>query len=188
MKSFQRTVFFRWGAGAVPWRRRMLPTVWSHLVTQIRQGSHDAVVAPARVLLRHAHDQTLNVRTHAWGPGTASRLGAVELVGDEPAIPRQNGFGLRHHRHFPQSLSPESVGNLGQGGLFTVGKQQTALDLRFENAVLGGQILVPQPEFLIDRFCDVGEHACPNHLVASPPIAKDRSSRVAGEPRDYHAG
>jgi len=41
---------------------------------------------------------------------------------------------------------------------------------------------------LIDRSCDVGEHACPNHLVASPPIAKDRSSPVAGEPRDYHAG
>jgi hypothetical protein len=49
-------------------------------------------------------------------------------------------------------------------------------------AVLGGQILVPQQEFLIDRSCDVGEHACPNHLVASPPIAKDRSSPVAGEP------
>jgi hypothetical protein len=80
------------------------------------------------------------------------------------------------------------VGNLGQGGLFTLGKQQTALDLRFENAVLGGQILVPQQELLIDRSCDVGEHACPNHLVASPPIAKDRSSPVAGEPRDYHAG
>src|SRR5580700_1366862 len=65
-------------------------------------------------------------------------------------------------------------------GLFTVGKQQTALDLRFENAVLGSQILVPQQELLIDRSCDVGEHACPNHLVASPPIAKDRSSSCRG--------
>src|SRR6202140_2687082 len=92
----------------------------------------------------------------------------------------QNGFGLSHHRHFPESLSPESVGNLGQGGLFTVGQQQTALDLHFENAVLGSQILVPQQELLIDRSCDVGEHACPNHLVASPPIAKDRSSSFRG--------
>jgi hypothetical protein len=48
--------------------------------------------------------------------------------------------------------------------LFTLGKQQTALDLRFENTVLGGQILVPQQELLIDRSCVVGEHACPNHL------------------------
>jgi hypothetical protein len=85
-------------------------------------------------------------------------------------------------------LSPVVHLDHNSTGLDCTPQQSRRSTIFLENAVLGGQILVPQQELLIDRSCDVGEHACPNHLVASPPLAKDRSSRFAGEPRDYHAG
>jgi len=72
----------------------------------------------------------------------------------------QNRLRLGHQGYFLECLSSQSVGNLGQASPFSIGKQQAALDLCFQNVVLRCQILIPQQEFLIDCSRDVGQHAC----------------------------
>jgi hypothetical protein len=57
------------------------------------------------------------------------------------------------------------VSDLRQRGLVSFRQEQSALDLGFQDAVLRGQIFVPQQQFLIDGAGDVGQHASPNHFV-----------------------
>src|ERR1017187_4894254 len=91
--------------------------------------------------------------------------GPVEFVGDQLAIPTQNGIRLGRGRYFLQRLTPEAVSDLGQRGLVSFRKKQPALDLGFQDTVFRSQIFVPQQQFLIDGAGDVGQHASPNHFV-----------------------
>src|SRR5664280_2392127 len=93
--------------------------------------------------------------------------GPIELVSDQLAIPTQKGIRLGRGCYFLQRLTPQAVSDLRQRGLVSFRKEQSALDLGFQDTVLRGQIFVPQQQFLIDGAGDVGQHASPNHFCAS---------------------
>src|ERR1022692_315187 len=59
------------------------------------------------------------------------------------------------------------MSDLRQRGLVSFRKEQSALDLGFQDTVLRSQIFVPQQQFLIDSAGDVGQHASPVHSRAS---------------------
>jgi hypothetical protein len=63
-------------------------------VTQIGQRSDDAVISPASILTRHSHHQSLHVRLNGGSGWILSVFGTIELLGDEPSIPGQDGVGL----------------------------------------------------------------------------------------------
>src|ERR1039457_1286026 len=93
--------------------------------------------------------------------GGTTESGPVELVGDQLAIPAQNGIRHGRGRYFLQRLTPEAVSDLRERGLVSFRKEHSALDLGFQDTVLRSQIFVPQQQFVIDGAGDVGQHASP---------------------------
>src|ERR1035437_405588 len=72
-------------------------------LAKIGQGSHDAVIAPGGILLRHLHHQTLCLLIDSGPSGGTTESGPVELVGDQLAIPTQNGIRHGRGRYFLQT-------------------------------------------------------------------------------------
>jgi hypothetical protein len=74
--------------------------------------------------------------------------------------------------------SPSRWGDLSQYRLFTFRKQQSTLDLTFQDPVLCRQIFVPQQEFLTDRSGDLGHHPRPKHFAFPPDLPPIESEIV----------
>ena len=139
-------------------------------VTEIRQGTHDPVIAPTDILLSHSDNERFHLRIDSRPTGIASVFGSIELVRDQPAVPGQNGVGLGHTRYPGQSLAAESFADLGERGSLRIRETQTRRQLRAENAVFGGQVLVLEEQFLIDQAGHVRQQADPAilfHAVGS---------------------
>jgi hypothetical protein len=63
-------------------------------------------------------------------------------------MPTQNGIRLGRGRYFLQRLTPQAVSDLRQRGLVSFRKEQSALDLGFQDTVLRSQIFVSQQQLL----------------------------------------
>ena len=86
-----------------------------HVMTQVGEGADDPVISPARVLSCHPDYQSFdffgNWRT-AW---ILPVLGAVELLGDQSPIPRQDSIRFGHRSNFAERFASQSFSDLGQG-------------------------------------------------------------------------
>src|SRR5215469_15211771 len=116
------------GSLAAFWRRRdaMPPQNVSHGlirddVAEIGQRAHDPVVAPARILPCHLHNQRLQFRLDFRPTGIAAVFGSIELLRDELSVPSQNGVRLGNTGHLRQRLSAEALTNLSERGPFRIG-------------------------------------------------------------------
>src|SRR5450631_1205235 len=96
---------------------------------QIGQRPHNPVIAPGPILLGHANNQPLNCLVDsrpAW-PSPFPR--AIELTGDEPSIPGQNGIRQGGSRHLAECLAAQSTANLAKLRSLRVRKLQPPLPL-----------------------------------------------------------
>src|SRR5665647_1673950 len=134
---------------------------------QIGQRPHNPIIAPGPILLGHANNQPLNCLVDprlAW----ASMLRAIELAGDEPSVPCQDGVRQGGSRHLAECLATQSTANLAQLRSLCVRELQPPLQLAPQNPVFSSQILIPQQQLLVHRPRNVGQDTCPLH--ESPPI------------------
>src|SRR5665647_2949948 len=151
---------------------------------QIGQRPHNPIIAPGPILLGHANNQPLNCLVDprlAW----ASMLRAIELAGDEPSVPCQDGVRQGGSRHLAECLATQSTANLAQLRSLCVRELQPPLQLAPQNPVFSSQILIPQQQLLVHRPRNVGQDTCPLH--ESPPIcppiregALDRPKKPSG--------
>ena len=81
-------------------------------------------------------------------------------------IPGEKGIRLGHAGDLLEGFTAESFGDLGQGRSRGIRQAESGGQVCSENAILGGQVFVPQPQFLIDKTCDKGQNACPMKLIA----------------------
>ena len=79
--------------------------------------------------------------------------------------------------HFLESLAAQPMTDLGQRGPFSIGKEQPALDLGFENPVFSDEIFIASQTFLVDRSSDVGQQARPIH--SDPPTLDVIESKLS---------
>src|SRR6266852_951734 len=103
------------------WRRRdavaaqdVADGLVREMMAQVGQRADDAVVTPARVLASEANHQRFHLGS---GPGSArisAVSGTIELAGNQPPIPRQDGVRLGGAGHRLQSFAPQSFSDLGQ--------------------------------------------------------------------------
>ena len=56
-------------------------------MTEITQGTDNAVVAPVAILSGHAYHQLLEFAFHSGTTGVTSLSGAIEFARDKPAVP-----------------------------------------------------------------------------------------------------
>jgi len=75
--------------------------------------------------------RTISVSSFRTDPGT-SRIGtvfrAVELPGDQTAIPGEDGLRFRNTRHFRQPLPAEPLPDFGERRALGVGQAQSTGD------------------------------------------------------------
>jgi hypothetical protein len=95
-------------------------------------------------------------------------IGAIELLGDQLAMPAQNRVGLGSLRDFFSRLLAQFLTNLGQGLALGVTQLDTSFDLVTEDAIFSHQVFVTEQEFLIDRARDIGQQRFPIHVVLPP--------------------
>jgi len=72
-------------------------------------------------------------------------------------VPNQEGFWPDHLCHFGQGFPAEPLAERGQRDAFLVRETEPTLDLFPQNVILGGEILISQEEFLIDRRSDISQ-------------------------------
>jgi hypothetical protein len=94
-------------------------------IPKIGQRAHNAVVPPTRILFGHLYDQGFQFRFDSRPAGIATVLGAIELVGNQPAIPSQNGIGFGHGGDLGQGFAPESLADFSQHESFRIGRAQS---------------------------------------------------------------
>lgn len=111
-------------------------------MTQIGQRTDDSIIPPVAILGGHAHHQLLELTVHPWATGVTSPFRPIELARDQPTVPSQNGVRFGRIRYVRESLAPEPMPELCEGGSVDVRQQQPALNLTLEDAVLSAEILI----------------------------------------------
>src|SRR5674476_180490 len=138
------------------------------LMPQIGQRPHNPIIAPGPILLGHANNQFLNFSVDPWPARGSPFLRAIELAGDEPSVPCQDGVRQGGSRHLAECLATQSTANLAKLRSLRVRKLQPPLQLAPQDPVFSSQILVPQQLLMVHRPRNVGQDTCPLH--ESPPI------------------
>lgn len=99
-----------------PWSDTVPPQDVAHglireFVSKVRKGSDDSVIAPARILSRHSHDELNNLAPNRRPPRIRTLFGTIELLGDKPSVLRKDrvrfghaGF-LMQTAHHPRSAA-----------------------------------------------------------------------------------
>src|SRR4029450_8111251 len=98
-------------------------------VSEVGEGSDDAIVAPGAILLRHANDQRLQLWIEGGTPRSLALLGAIKLLGHKFAVPAKNRLGLDDVGDFLQSLLAQLLTDLGKGLALAVTQSYTSLEL-----------------------------------------------------------
>ena len=88
-------------------------------------------------------------------------LRAVELAGDQMAIPSEDGFGLRNTGYLRQALPPEPLADFGESRALGIRKTQSSGDVGAKDSILRNQIFALKEQALIDQASHVRQQACP---------------------------
>src|SRR5262249_10811058 len=118
-------------------------------ITQMRERSSDAIIAPRAILLGHAHHQRLQLLADLWPPKSLTRLGAVKLLSNQGAVPGQDRIGCDEGRNLCQRPLAQLLPNLRQRLPLPITEPYTALELFAEDPVFCHQVFVAQEKFLV---------------------------------------
>jgi hypothetical protein len=86
-------------------------------------------------------------------------------VGNQLAIPSQNGVGPGHGGNLGQSFAPESLADFGQHGSFRIGQAQSGGQVCTQNSIFCCQVFILEEQLeeqlLVDQTGHVGEQTYP---------------------------
>ena len=106
------------------WQTTALENVPNRLITdvvpQMRQGTGQAIIAPAAIFLRHAHHQVLKFFIDAGATQGLALGGAIKLLGHQLAMPAQNGVGCGDFGDLLQRPLPQFLAEFGQSCAFGI--------------------------------------------------------------------
>jgi hypothetical protein len=112
-----------------------------------------------------------------WGPALR---GTITLLGDQRAVPAENGVRLDDLRHFLQSLLAELLADLGEGLTLAIIQPDTPLKLVAQDPILRHEIFIAQQQLLIDRPRDIPQQVFPVHGI-SPAVFMFRLPMSIGD-------
>ena len=134
-------------------------------MAEIGESASEAIVTPAFVLLGHAEDQRFEFKADARTSRVGAMLRAVELAGDQTAIPGVDGFRFRNTGHLRPTLAPQSRANFGEGRALSVRKLQSSGDMGTKDSILRTQVFALEEQALIDQARHVRQQPCPSVLL-----------------------
>jgi hypothetical protein len=104
-------------------------------VSQIVQGTDDAVTAPGRVFFDQLDDELFKFRIHGW---STERIcpGKGPLLGDEDTEPAEQGVGSHEGGELPKAVPADELGFASESSSLGVGEAPGfAAELCEENAI-----------------------------------------------------
>jgi len=91
-------------------------------------------------------------------------FGAVELLGDEPTIPAENGIRFSNQGDLLQQFAAEPFADFCECEPFFVAQPQSLRQVRAQNAILRRQIFFLQEKFLVNA---------PGYICQNPRDVED---------------
>ena len=88
-------------------------------------------------------------------------MGTIELAGNEPPVPGEDGVWFGHAGHLLQSFTAESLPDLSKRVALRIRQPQPCWQVRPENSILRSQVLVLEEEFLVDQPCYIRQQTSP---------------------------
>ena len=88
-------------------------------------------------------------------------------MGDQLAVPGQDGVRPGDIRHLGESLAAQAMTDLAERGSLRVREFQPPFRLRLEDTIFGGQIFVPRQQLLVHHASDVSQDAHPIHMPSA---------------------
>ena len=79
---------------------------------EVGQGADDPVIAPGAILLRHTHDQGLQLRVDPGAARSLTLLGAIKLLGDQFAVPGEDSVRFDDRGDFRQRFLAQLLADL----------------------------------------------------------------------------
>src|SRR5262249_43361752 len=146
-------------------------------VSQVGQCSHNTVIAPGAVLAGHPHHQGFDLFGDARTANGLVELGTITLLGRACAVPSQDSVGLSHRRHLVQSLFAELLAKLGEYVAIAVREVHTTANLLAEQAILGEQVCIAQPDLFVNRRGDRSQRFFQS--IPLSPLLKRLSWRIS---------
>jgi hypothetical protein len=123
-------------------------------IAQVGQRTHNAVIPPRAILAGHLYHQVFDLSTDARTANRRLGLGTITLLVRKHAVPSQDGVGLGNRRYLFQSLLAQLLTQLGERFAVAVHEVDATSDLLAENAILGDQVRIAQPELFVNRRGD----------------------------------
>lgn len=88
-------------------------------------------------------------------------MGAVELAGNEPAIPGQDGLRFGDQGHLRQIFAAETLADLSECAPLGIGEPELCGEVGAQDSVLGDEVFALEEEALIDQACHIREQSSP---------------------------
>ena len=129
----------------------------AHLDSQVGHCPDNPAIAPRPVLSGQAEDEFLDLGRLSRASGVSALARAVELAGDELAVPAEDDIGGDQIGDLGEGLATEALADPGESLALRVGEPEAAFEAFAKNLVLRDEVLVPEEQFLVDRPRDVGE-------------------------------
>ena len=85
-------------------------------MAEIGQSTHDAIVTPAGILLRHSDNQGFQFGSDSRPAEIAAMLRSIKLACNQSSVPAQDGVWLGDTSHPSKSFAPEPFSDLGERG------------------------------------------------------------------------
>jgi hypothetical protein len=111
-----------------------------YLVTEVGQCADHGIVNPTGVLPSHADNELFDGTIHPWPTGITASPGAIELPGNQPTIPCQDGSWFGNARHLGQIFTTEPLADLGEREAFRIRDPEAWGKLGAQNPILRGQV------------------------------------------------
>ena len=124
-------------------------------IAQMGQDTSDPIITPRAVLLGHADHQGLQLVIHFGAPGGLTLRGAIGLLGDQLAVPREDGVGCDDCGHLGQCLLSQPLPDLGEGLALPITQPHTPWDLLAQEPIFCHEILLAQQELVIHSARDI---------------------------------
>ena len=81
----------------------------------------------------------------------AATFGSIKLLGDQPAVPSQDGVRKRDGGDQLKVPAAKPLADLRQCGALWIGKAQSRRKMRAEDAILGDEIFILEQQALVDE-------------------------------------
>jgi hypothetical protein len=137
-------------------------------IAQVRQGPHNAVIAPRTILAGHPHHEVFDLFRNARAANRLWGLGTIALPIRACAVPAKDGVGLGNRRNLCQGLLTQLPADLSEGLAIAIRELHATTDLLTENAIFCSQVRIAKPELCVNGLGNRPQQFLPIHTSITP--------------------